>query len=128
VRASPESAIGKRKLEARPVKPLEQEKFRSCARHELGHFKMGLFDFLKGENKGNKVKKTAGKCCIYSRNLFRNPDEADRLDNAARYCKECGTDICVDCLQKQEKNCVKVICPVCGKEAFFEINPLFRPL
>ena len=92
---------------------------------------MGLFDFLKKKSytdeKTGRVKKTAGVCCLCGRKLFRNPHEADRLDNAARYCRECGTDICVDCLRKQVGGASQYVCPACGKKAFFEINPLFRP-
>lgn len=72
-----------------------------------------------------QVKKTAGSCCICGRSLYRNPDQADRMDNAARYCYQCGTDICVHCLQKLGGSQIK--CPVCGENVIFEINPLFRP-
>ena len=72
-------------------------------------------------------KKTSGECCVCNRKLFRNPNDADRMDNAARYCTECGTDICVFCLKKQKKGTNQFICPVCGKDVFFEINPIFRP-
>ncbi len=71
------------------------------------------------------VQKTAGACCMCGRPLFRNPDQAERLDDAARYCPKCGTDICVHCLQKLGGG--QAICPVCGETVVFEINPMFRP-
>lgn len=87
---------------------------------------MGFFNKNKGGDSKKAVKITSGECCVCHRSIFRNPDTADKMDNAARYCRECGTDICVHCLQKLgggfEKNC-----PVCGKSVTFEINPMFRP-
>jgi len=81
---------------------------------------MGIFNFSK------KKKPTVGKCCGCGVTLDRNPNDKTKLDGVARFCTKCGTDICVNCLQKisgfGEKEC-----PVCGKMAFFEINPLNRP-
>lgn len=89
---------------------------------------MGIFDiFRKKEAPGGETPgATAGTCCVCGKRLHRHPDDAPSLDEAARYCTSCGTDICVFCLQKLEGSGQKT-CPVCGERVIFEINPLFRP-
>ena len=90
---------------------------------------MGIKDFFRKKTSGNTgkgTKITSGECCVCNRKVFRNPDDAKSLDDAARYCRKCGTDICVQCLKKLEGDHQK-ICPVCGEQVMFEINPLFRP-
>lgn len=73
-----------------------------------------------------KIKKTAGTCCICGRALYRNPNDSKKLDDAARFCPNCGTDICVYCMGKFSSGAF-LTCPVCGEKKIFEINPQFRP-
>jgi transcription elongation factor Elf1 len=74
-----------------------------------------------------KNTKTAGTCCMCGKTLSHNPNSTQKLDEVARFCKKCGTNICVSCLQKIQKQPGMVTCPVCKQESFFELNPQFRP-
>jgi hypothetical protein len=79
------------------------------------------------EKKSSRI--TAGKCCVCGITLERNPDRAASTDDMARFCVNCGTDICVYCLKKQAVPGGDFVqtCPVCNKDVIFEINPLCRP-
>lgn len=71
---------------------------------------------------------TSGKCCLCGKTINVNPDSAVNLEEVARFCVRCGTDICVSCLRKQPKEGrFDNKCPVCGEFVIFEINPLMRP-
>jgi transcription elongation factor Elf1 len=74
-----------------------------------------------------KNTQTAGTCCMCGKTLSRNPNSTKELDEVARFCKNCGADICVSCLQKIQKQPGITTCPVCKQESFFELNPQFRP-
>jgi hypothetical protein len=75
---------------------------------------------------GKKIVKTAGTCCICGKPLSRNPNTAPNLDELARFCTKCGTDICAPCLRKSFGSGYGA-CPVCGHTGAFEVNPMMRP-
>ena len=69
------------------------------------------------------VVSSESTCCVCQRNLSSTRPNSD-IDDVARYCMNCGSDICVQCLQKLERSRdeMKPICPHCRKAVSFELS------